>query len=69
MKILVGVKLVPVASEVRFVAGLNRLDREAVRSEMNAFDGRALAWARALRRGGEGRPGGDRPDQVVAFTM
>ncbi|MGH9083776.1 MAG: electron transfer flavoprotein, partial [Acidimicrobiales bacterium] len=43
--------------------------REAVRSEMNAFDGRALAWARALRRGGEGRPGGDRPDQVVAFTM
>lgn len=61
MKVLVGVKQVPGAPEVRYVAGVNRIERGAEGNRMNPHDRGALSCARALC----GAPG----DEVVAFTM
>jgi len=61
MKILVGVKMVPRTTTIRFAAGMNRIVRDGVPSEMNHSDRSALGIALSLQVevGGE----------VVAFTM
>ncbi len=50
MKILVGVKMVPVASSVQFVPGINRIDRDAGEQAINPPDRHALAAVLQLAR-------------------